>query len=120
VREVSPLVDPAKGTVKVTVSVTELPAGLGYGDPIRGTVDGQDADKVILPWSAMTARADGPAVWLVDPQSHVVSLHPVSVLRYLSGKIVLSSGVEAGEIVVTKGAQLLYPGQVVDPVAEEK
>ena len=118
VREISPLVDPAKGTVKVTVSVDKLPAGLGYGDPIRGTVTGQDADRIILPWSAMTAQADGPAVWLVDPQTHQARLQSVLVHRYTSGQIVLADGVEPGALVVTKGAQLLYPGQVVDFASE--
>lgn len=119
VREVSPLVDPAKGTVKVTVSVEKLPVGMGYGDPIRGAVTNQDADRITLPWSVMTAQAGGPAVWVVDPQTHKVSIQPVSVHRYISGQIVLSGGLEPGAIVVTKGAQLLYPGQTVDPVGEE-
>ncbi|MGO4909454.1 efflux RND transporter periplasmic adaptor subunit [Pseudorhodobacter sp. W20_MBD10_FR17] len=120
IREVSPLVDPAKGTVKVTVSVETLPAGLSYGDPVRGTVTIQDTDRVTLPWSSITAQASGPAVWLIDPQTHQAALREVSVLRYISGQVVLSSGVEAGEIVVSKGAQLLYPGQTVDLGSEAK
>jgi RND family efflux transporter MFP subunit len=119
VREVSPLVDPAKGTVKVTVSVEKLPVGMGYGDAIRGAVTTQDADRITLPWSVLTAQTDGPAVWLVDPQTHKVSLQPVSIHRYISGEIVLAGGVPAGAVVVSQGAQLLYPGQVVDPIAEQ-
>lgn len=119
VREVSPLVDPAKGTVKVTVTVDALPKGMGYGDPIRGVVTFQDVDRVTLPWSAMTANATGPAVWVVDPKTNTVSLQPVVVHQYISGQIVIADGVLAGAIVVTKGAQLLYPGQVVDPISEK-
>lgn len=120
IREVSPLVDLAKGTVKVTVSVENLPSGLSYGDPVRGTVTTQDADRVTLPWSSMTAQASGPAVWIIDPQTHQATLRAVSVLRYINGQVVLTSGVEAGEIVVTKGVQLLYPGQTVDFGSEVK
>jgi RND family efflux transporter MFP subunit len=120
IREVSPLVDPAKGTVKVTVSVATLPAGLSYGDAVRGTVTVKDADRVTLPWSAITAQATGPAVWVVDPQTHQTTLRGISVLRYISGQVVLTSGVEAGEIIVSKGAQLLYPGQTVDFGTEAK
>jgi membrane fusion protein, multidrug efflux system len=119
VREVSPLVDAAKGTVKVTVSVDSLPAGMGYGDPIRGAVISQDADRITLPWSVVTAQASGPAVWLVDPQTHAVSLQSISIHRYISGQIVLAGGVPAGALVVSKGAQFLYPGQVVEPVMEQ-
>jgi membrane fusion protein, multidrug efflux system len=119
-REVSPLVDPAKGTVKVTVSVETLPAGLSYGDPVRGTVINQDSDRVTLPWSSITAQATGPAVWVIDPTTHQAALREISVLRYINGQVVLNSGVEAGEIVVSKGAQLLYPGQTVDFASEVK
>lgn len=119
VREVSPLVDAVKGTVKVTVSVDSLPAGMGFGDPIRGSVTTQDADRITLPWSVITAQASGPAVWLVDPETRMVSLQPVTIHRYISGQIVLAGGVPAGAVVVTKGAQLLHPGQVVDPVMEQ-
>jgi membrane fusion protein, multidrug efflux system len=118
VREVSPLVDPAKGTVKVTVSVEELPAGMGYGDAIRGSVTSIGSDRITLPWSVMSAQTDGPAVWVVDPKTHAVSLQPVAIHRYISGQIVLAGGVAPGDIIVIKGAQLLYPGQVVDPVTE--
>jgi RND family efflux transporter MFP subunit len=119
-REVSPLVDPAKGTVKVTVSVETLPPGLSYGDPVRGTVTTQDEDRVTLPWSSITAQASGPAVWVIDPETNQATLRAVSVLRYLNGQVVLNAGIEAGEIVVSKGTQLLYPGQTVAYGSEVK
>lgn len=116
VREVSPLVDPRKGTVKVTVRIVDPPAGLGYGEAVTGSVTMAGEDQIALPWSAMSATATGPAVWVVDPASHAAHLRQIEVLRYETGKIVLAGGVTEGEQVVTLGSNLLYPGRIVQPM----
>jgi membrane fusion protein, multidrug efflux system len=50
---------------------------------------------------------------VVDPQSHTVSLRTVEVLRDDPATVVISHGLETGEVVVTAGAQTLRPGQKV-------
>lgn len=112
-RLISPLVDPQTGTVKVTVAMSALPRGLRFGDAIVGTVEETDVPRVILPWSAMTADSQGPAVWVVDPATHAVSLRAVQILRYETGRVVLSGGLKDGEQVVGLGSSLLYPGRIV-------
>jgi len=113
VREVSPLIDQRTGTVKVTVSVTDVPQGATYGDAVRGTTQSAPTESIALPYTAMMAYQKGAAVWVVDPVTHAVALHPITVDRFETGKIILKSGVSEGDIVVTKGAQLLYPGRIV-------
>lgn len=62
----------------------------------------------------MLTQASGrPAVWVVDPQSQTVSLRNVDVLRYDPANVIVSQGLETGEIVVTAGVQTLRPGQKV-------
>jgi RND family efflux transporter MFP subunit len=112
-RLISPLVDPTKGTVKVTVAMPSLPAGVRFGDAIVGTISETDRARIMLPWPAMSATAKGPAVWVVDPTSHKVALRQVQILRYETGKIVLAGGLKDGEQVVGLGADRLYPGRVV-------
>ena len=114
-RLISPIVDSRLGTVKVTVSMPSLPAGMRIGDPILGSITLTGTPRVLLPWSAITSTEKGPAVWVVDPATHKVSLHQVTVLRYDNGKIVLSGGLKDGEEVVGLGANLLYPGRAVRP-----
>tara|TARA_R110002096_G_scaffold22830_7_gene73141 strand:- start:4516 stop:5559 length:1044 start_codon:yes stop_codon:yes gene_type:complete len=113
VREVSPLIDQRTGTVRVTVSVTDLPQGATYGDAVRGTTQTAPTQSVALPYTAMMAYQKGAAVWVVDPASSTVSLKPITLDRFETGDIILKSGVNEGDIVVTKGAQLLYPGRIV-------
>jgi RND family efflux transporter MFP subunit len=113
VREISPLVDARTGTVAVTVSISNPPANLAYGEAVRGTVVLEDVAHVVLPHTAMSATAASPAVWVVDPVTMAVSLRPVTIERFETGLIVLSGGLEDGALIVTDGAQLLFPGRIV-------
>jgi len=113
VREVSPLIDQRTGTVKVTVSVSDVPQGATYGDAVRGTTQTAETESIVLPYTAMMAYQKGAAVWVVDPATRSVSLKPITLDRFETGEIILKNGVSEGEIVVTKGAQLLYPGRIV-------
>ncbi|MEQ8737144.1 MAG: efflux RND transporter periplasmic adaptor subunit, partial [Hoeflea sp.] len=100
-------------TVAVKVAIPNPPDRITYGDPVRGTATLSQGQLINLPFDAMTASADGPAVWKVDPQTMQVSLHNVEVERYATGEVLLAGGVEDGEWIVTRGAQLLYPGRIV-------
>ena len=68
---------------------------------------------ISIPASALTSIDSQPAVWIVDPSSLTVSLHNVDVQRFDPGTVVISQGLEGGEIVVTAGIQALHPGQKV-------
>ena len=50
---------------------------------------------------------------MVDPPSQTVALRNIDVARYEPNSVVVSQGLEAGEIVVTAGVQALRPGQKV-------
>ncbi|WP_165978887.1 efflux RND transporter periplasmic adaptor subunit [Antarcticimicrobium luteum] len=112
-REISPLVDPTTGTVEVTVSVLDPPANLAYGDAVRGTGWIQGATRISLPYTALTATAEGPAVWVVDPGTMAVSIRRITVARFTTGQVIVADGLEDGALVVARGSQLLYPGRVV-------
>ncbi|MGB3314404.1 MAG: efflux RND transporter periplasmic adaptor subunit [Albidovulum sp.] len=114
--EVSPVIDAQTGTVAVTVAIDTPPPGLAYGDPVRGTVVRIAPAHVTLPYSVITATADGPAVWQVDPDTMAATLLPVRVDRYETGQVIIADGIEDGTLVVGNGQQLLYPGRVVQPV----
>jgi multidrug efflux pump subunit AcrA (membrane-fusion protein) len=53
------------------------------------------------------------AVWVVDPKSSQVSLRTVGLERQGSSTVVVSQGIEPGELVVTAGVHALRPGQKV-------
>ncbi|MCY0148440.1 efflux RND transporter periplasmic adaptor subunit [Hoeflea sp. G2-23] len=113
VTEISPLVDPASGTVTAKVAVLDPPEGLAFGEPVRGTATRDEGMQIGLPYTVVSASAQGPAVWIVDRETMKASLRPVTIDRYSTGKVYLDSGVAEGDWVVARSAQLLYPGRVV-------
>ena len=113
VREISPQADAATRTFQVKVGITDPPPAMKLGDTVVGRVRLTAPPGVEVPASALTETEGRPAVWVVDPQSHTVSLRDVEVLRYDPAAIVISQGLETGELVVTAGVQTLRPGQKV-------
>ncbi|PLX36799.1 MAG: efflux RND transporter periplasmic adaptor subunit [Hyphomicrobiales bacterium] len=112
-REVSPTVDATKGTVRVKFGIDNPPAGLTLQASVAGKVRLKPERLALLSWSALTVSADGPAVWVLEPESRSVSLRPVEVARHERDVVMIRSGVEPGEQVVAGGSQLLHVGQVV-------
>lgn len=113
VREVAPEADPTTRTWQVKVGLIDPPPAFALGATVTGSIELPLASGLEVPPSALT-RADGlPAVWVVDPRSQTVSLRNVDVARYDPADVVISSGLEIGEVVVTAGVQVLRPGQKV-------
>lgn len=110
IREISPVVDAQTGTVRVKVGISEVPAQMALGAIVTGTVHMDGQQVFILPWSVMTSDAGKTAVWRVDKKTKLATLAPVRVLAFEKERVIVASGLNAGDLVVTKGAQLLRSG----------
>ena len=113
VREVSPQADSATRTWQVKVGIIDPPQGMELGSTVTGRIKLAAPPGVEVPASALTEADGNPAVWVVDPQSKTVSLRNVDVSRYDPATVVISQGLETGDLVVTAGVQVLRPGQKV-------
>jgi RND family efflux transporter MFP subunit len=113
VREVAPQADPTTRSFQVKVGLTNPPDAIRLGATVTGRIQLTLPPGVDVPVSALTEASGRPAVWVVDTQSQTVSLRNVDVLRYDPASVVLSQGLESGEVVVTAGVQELRPGQKV-------
>ncbi|MCJ2080878.1 efflux RND transporter periplasmic adaptor subunit [Methylobacterium sp. J-090] len=113
VREISPSVDSASGTVRVKVGLQATPPGMTLGAVVIGTGKFHAREAIVLPWSALYRWQDGPAVWVRDPQSGTVAPRKVTLERYAPDTVALAGGVQPGEEVVIAGIQFLRPGQTV-------
>jgi RND family efflux transporter MFP subunit len=113
VREVAPQANAATRTFQVKVGLIDPPETLSLGSTVSGSIKLAAPAGVEVPASVLTEANGRPAVWVVDPQSQSVSLRNVDVLRYDPATVVVSQGLEAGEIVVTAGVQTLRPGQKI-------
>jgi membrane fusion protein, multidrug efflux system len=113
VREVAPQADAATRTYQVKVGIADAPDAMRLGATVTGSIQLSSPPGVEVPASALTEADGHPAVWVVDPQNQSVSLRNVEVLRHDPATVVISEGLETGEVVVTAGAQTLRPGQKI-------
>ncbi|MCQ8782850.1 efflux RND transporter periplasmic adaptor subunit [Mangrovibrevibacter kandeliae] len=119
VREVSPLLDPQRGTVEVKVGLDTVPPQMALGAAVVGRETTPPIEAILLPWQALVAKEGRPAVWKLDPANDTVTLQPIEVARYDFDKIVVAAGLANGDRIVVAPAQLLRPGQPVSVAKTE-
>ncbi|MGO4667771.1 efflux RND transporter periplasmic adaptor subunit [Bosea sp. 2RAB26] len=116
VREVAPQADPVTRTFGVRIGLIDPPEEMRLGSTVVGTMELTSASIVSVPASALTQQDLSPAVWIVDPVKSTVSLRNVDVLRFDPGLVIVSQGLEPGDVIVSGGIQALHPGQRVQPL----
>lgn len=118
-RELSPIADAATRTY--TARATILGAGdeveLGMSARAALAVDGK-VKRIEVPISALYARGDQPQVFVVGADS-TVQPRAIRTGGVSGERIVVESGLNAGDVVVAAGAQLLRPGQKVRVLSEK-
>jgi len=113
VREVAPQADAATRTFPVKVGLTDPPPAMRLGATVTGMVTLDSVQGIMLPGTALTRINGAPAVWVVEPTAGTVSLRPVEILRSTADSVIISDGLQDGDIVVTAGVHALRPGQKV-------
>lgn len=113
IRQVAAQADPVTRTFEVKVGLTDPPAAMRLGATVNGRVETGSGPVIDIPATALTRINRQPAVWVVDPATNVVSARNVDVLRFDQADVIISQGLDAGEIIVTAGVQALHPGQKV-------
>jgi RND family efflux transporter MFP subunit len=117
VREIAPQADPTTGTYLVKVGLDSPPDTMRLGATIVGSVTLSAEPVVSVPGTALLQMDGKPVVWVVDPKTGFVGARAVTVVRYESSAVVISSGLKTGDVVVTAGVHALRPGQRVNVAA---
>jgi RND family efflux transporter MFP subunit len=112
VRYVSPQADPTTRTYTVRISLPNAPPEMRLGATVSGSVALEPQKVVELPGTALFEKDGKPAVWIVAKDG-TVDLRKIEVERYQGEAVIVSAGLEPGEVVVTAGVQKLLPGQKV-------
>jgi RND family efflux transporter MFP subunit len=113
VREVAPQADAATRTFEVKVALANPPNTMRLGTTVTGQIHLNAEPGFAIPASALTEATGQPAVWVVDRTTHRVALRQVKVVRYDQNSVLISHGLENGDMVVTAGVQALHPDQQV-------
>jgi RND family efflux transporter MFP subunit len=109
-RELSPAADPASRTyaARFTIPDADDSVALGMTATVALTL-GSDTPVARLPLSAVLNRGSGPIVYVVDHNGSLVQ-RPVAISSFTESAALVTSGLSAGEKVVTLGAQKLEAG----------
>lgn len=116
-RELSPVADPATRTytAKITVPKAGSDVRLGMTATVQFGVPAPAAIR--LPLSALVRQKDGAAVWVVEQGK--VMLVPVQLAGPQGNALLVASGLNPGQVVVTAGVNQLQAGQKVSLLGEE-
>lgn len=112
-RELEPQADATTRTRRARLTLASTPAAFHLGTAISVTLSSAVTPRSELPLSALLERDGKTQVWVIDPQQKTVATRDVALIDRTDQSIVLTSGVQPGERVVTAGVNSLKPGQKV-------
>jgi len=112
-------VEPTGRTARVQVEVA-APLDVESGAPLLlGSFVRVELPLRTVPSAAAIPRGalrEGDEVWLVDPEG-LLEIRPVEVALRGDGEVLVSDGLESGDVVVTSSISVPVPGMRVEPVA---
>jgi HlyD family secretion protein len=115
VRLLGSVIDPATRLGEIRISLPANPA-LRPGAFARGEVVVSRAQRAVLPQTAVLSDAEGTYVYVVNNEQKV-ERHAVTVGNTVPEGLVISSGLEGTERVITTAGGFLRPGEVVEAMS---
>ncbi|AUF94355.1 efflux RND transporter periplasmic adaptor subunit [Pseudomonas shirazensis] len=112
-RELEPQADATTRTRRARLTLASTPAAFHLGTAISVNLSSAVTPRSELPLSALLERDGKTQVWVLDTQQKTVALRDVTLIDRTASSIVVASGVQPGERVVTAGVNSLKPGQPV-------
>lgn len=117
-REIDPAATKTSGTYDAHVTVLDPDASMLLGmTAYVHTRDSVASQPFAIPLTALAYANHDPAVWKVATDG-IVKTHPVKLDPISGGTAHVASGLEKGDVIVTKGGDLLHEGEKVEPIAE--
>jgi len=116
IREIAAAADSASRTYRVKVTLLEGRDDARLGMTATVWIPSNTPSNPIVPLSAVFTpqnQPEQPSVWLVDECSSTVKAVPVRIGDTLSGERVAITGLAAGQLIVSAGANRLVEGQPV-------
>ncbi len=120
VREITPTLSGAGGTLAIKVGLDESPPAMTLGAAVfgEGPPPLDSLEAISLPPGSLASASGQPSVWIVDPATSAVSARPITIARYETDRVIVAAGLRPGDLVVTRNAQKMSPNQTV-AIAEE-
>lgn len=117
VREIAPVADPATRTFTAKVAIPKAGNDIRLGMTATVSFANAAAPGIRLPLTALFHNKDATSVWVIDKGA--VRLVPVQVAGASGNEILIASGLDHGQTVVTAGVNMLREGQKVTVLGQE-
>jgi multidrug efflux system membrane fusion protein len=117
-RELSPVADPATRTYTAKISIPNAPpeVRLGMTATVR-FITKADKNLIRLPLTALLNEKNQTSIWVIE--NGAVKSVPVQVGGVMGNEVLIASGVNAGQMIVTAGVNTLRAGQKVHVLGQE-
>ncbi len=110
---ISPQLDPGTRTALVKARVPNPDGRLRAGMFAKLDLTVQlRAEALVIPEPALISNGDALSVFIVGPQTTALQ-KPVQVGLRLAGRVEITSGLQAGDLVIVEGIQKLFPNAPV-------
>lgn len=114
IREIAPIADPATRTYTARVTLIDPPPDVALGMTATVRFATPPSPPILaVPLTALLREGDATFLWRLDRQTMTVEQVRVAVAGVADNAVILGSGVQAGDTIVTAGVHLLKPGQKV-------
>lgn len=112
ISEIAPMADAATKTYKVRVALNSMPANAKLGMTAKvSLLGGENINGLLVPRSAIYGTTGASKVWLVKDNKAV--LQDVVPSGYRDDQVIITKGLNKGDIVVTAGITKLAEGMEV-------
>lgn len=113
VREISPMADTVTRTYKVRISIINPPPDIKLGMTANVAIsDANSGNQIRIPLSAIYQTDQGACVWVIADDK--VTLRSVQVKNFGDNStVIVTRGLQEGEIIATAGVHKLHEGQQV-------
>ena len=125
VREISPAADPASRTYAARVALNAENSKVALGMTARVKINSalkgaqKKNSEYLIPLTSVFQQGNKAAVWIVAADRSV-SLRPVEVKAYSDDGALVSSGIAAGERIISAGVHMLTAGDKVKIIENGK
>ena len=119
VREIAAAADPTTRTFLVKADLGSAPMALGQTATVVLPGAARTA-ALVLPLTSLFEHQGRTQVWVLDRSSMTVQMRAVQTVAPQGNQIVIGSGLQPGETIVTAGVHTLSPGQKVTLYQEPK
>ncbi|EAU42444.1 multidrug efflux membrane fusion protein [Fulvimarina pelagi HTCC2506] len=110
------MVDESTGTIEVRVQFPNPDGRLLPNENVTLIATEREPPQLpVIPMTALQLSREGRFVYLLDDENDMVRQQPVQIGKQMRGAAAITSGVEAGDLVVVQGVQNLQDGAQVTP-----